>query len=206
MSLRVQVFGRRPPQRVEGVIMPASKNLHISGLATHLPFVRFLGKRQTIRPMALIEEAEISETVRIDDRARLCRLCCLLGALSDIRKSNSHVVARYGDRYFSEPCPRVSGMNTGPNIELVPVPGANDMHLGLGERHAFAGTILGDDFLDLGHHLALARGSAHVRALIEIGKEFTVKLEYGHLEALEGDDPATRICKFGRRTDMHLAH
>src|SRR5258707_4765485 len=25
------LFGRRPPQRVEGVVMPASKNLHITG-------------------------------------------------------------------------------------------------------------------------------------------------------------------------------
>jgi len=165
-----------------------------------------MGKRQTfIRPMAMIEEAVISETVR-DGRARLRRLCSLLGVLSDIRKSNNHVIARYGDRYFSEPCPWVSRMNTGSNIELVPVPGANYMHIRLGERHAFAGTILGNDFLDLGNHLTLAGGSAHVRALIEIGEKLAVEFEYGHLEALEGDDPATRICKFRRRTDMHLAH
>jgi hypothetical protein len=25
------LFGRRPPQRVEGFVMPASKNLHITG-------------------------------------------------------------------------------------------------------------------------------------------------------------------------------
>jgi hypothetical protein len=80
------------------------------------------------------------------------------------------------------------------------------MHLGFGENHALAGTILGDDFLDLGDHLALANRSAHVRASIEIGKEVAVKLEYGYLEAFEGQDPATRICKFRHRTDMHLAH
>jgi hypothetical protein len=76
-----------------------------------------LGRRQAVyAAIATIEEAEISETVRIDDRARLCRLRCLLGVLSDIGKSNNDVVARYGDRYFSEPCLRVSGMNTGPNV------------------------------------------------------------------------------------------
>jgi hypothetical protein len=31
MSASVQVFERRPPQRVEGVIMPVSKNLQIIG-------------------------------------------------------------------------------------------------------------------------------------------------------------------------------
>jgi hypothetical protein len=35
MSLYVQVFGRRPPQRVEGFVMPASKNLHKSRSLSH---------------------------------------------------------------------------------------------------------------------------------------------------------------------------
>src|SRR5882757_7689458 len=86
--------------------------------------------------------------------ARLRRLGSLLGVLSDIRKFNNHVVARYGDLYFSELSPRVAGMNAGANIELVSVPGADYMHLGLREHHAFAGTVLGDDLLDLGDHLA----------------------------------------------------
>ena len=97
-------------------------------------------------------------------------------------------------------------MNTSPNIELVSVPGANYVHLGLGEHHAFAGTVLGDDFLNFGDHLALTGGSAHVWAVIEIGEKFTVELEYTHLEAFEGDNPATRICELRGRTDVHLPH
>src|SRR5712691_696843 len=123
--------------------------------------------------------------------ARLRRLGSLLGVLSDIRKFNNHVVARYGDLYFSELRPRVAGMNAGANIELVSVPGADYMHLGFREHHAFAGTILCDDLLDLGDHLALASRSAHVRALVEVCERRAVIFENGHLEALVGDDLAT---------------
>src|SRR5271169_39267 len=97
-------------------------------------------------------------------------------------------------------------MNTGPNIELVSVPGADYVHPGFREHHAFASTVLGDDFLNFGDHLALTGGPAHVWAVIEIGEKLAVEFEYGHFETLEGDNPATRICELRCRTDVHLAH
>jgi hypothetical protein len=130
----------------------------------------------------------------------------LLGLVYNIRKSDNYLVARNGDCYRSKPRPRVSRMNTGPNVELVSVPGANYVHRGFREHHAFAGTVLGDNFLNFGDHLALAGGSAHVWTVIEIGEKLAIELEYGYLESLEGDNPATRICELRRRTDVYLAH
>jgi hypothetical protein len=130
----------------------------------------------------------------------------LLGLFSEIRKSNNHIAARNGDRYFSEPCPLVSGMSTGPNVELVSVPGANYVQIGFREHHAFAGTVLGNDFLNFGDHLALTDWSTHVWAVIEVSEKLAVELEYGYFKALEGDNPATRIRELRRRTDVYLPH
>jgi len=130
----------------------------------------------------------------------------LSGLLYNIRKSNNYLAAGNSDRYRSKPCPRVSRMNTGPNVKLVSVPGANYVHLGFREHHAFAGTVLGDNFLNFGDHLALADGSAHVWAAIEIGEKLAIELEYGYLKALKGDNPATWICELRCRTDVYLAH
>src|SRR5262249_16215882 len=97
-------------------------------------------------------------------------------------------------------------MNAGAHVELISVPGPNDMHLSLGELHTPACAIFGDDFLDLGDHFALAGGPAHVRAEIEIGKKFAIEFEYGDLKAFEGDHPAAGVSELRRRTDIHLAH
>ena len=124
----------------------------------------------------------------------------------DIRKFNNHVVSQHTDRYFSEASPRVPGMNAGANIELVTVPGADYVHLGLREHHALAGTVLGDYLLDLGDHLTLAGRSARMRTLVKVSKKLPVQFKYADLEVLEGDDLATRICELRRRTDFHVTH
>src|SRR5215471_18468741 len=97
-------------------------------------------------------------------------------------------------------------MDASTHIKLISVPGANDVHLGLGEPHASACAIFGDDFLDLGDHFALAGRPAHMRAEIEIGKKLAIKLEHRDLEAFEGDHPAPGICELRGRADIHLLH
>src|SRR5260370_29146488 len=79
----------------------------------------------------------------------------LRAAQFDVGDFDNHVVFQNRDRYLSELSSRVSGMDAGPNIELVSVPGADYMHLGLREHHAFARLVLGTELLDLGDHLTL---------------------------------------------------
>src|ERR1700759_5655163 len=97
-------------------------------------------------------------------------------------------------------------MRAGADVEFEAVPGADDVRLRLGERHALAGLVLGDDLLDLGDHLALTDRSAHVWAQVEIGVELAVELEHPDLEVAEADDFAAGIRKLRRGADIHLTH
>jgi hypothetical protein len=45
------LFGRRPPQRVEQFVMPASKNLHSSGLWAQGPFYGIVVEKAEHRMM-----------------------------------------------------------------------------------------------------------------------------------------------------------
>src|ERR1700759_4478743 len=97
-------------------------------------------------------------------------------------------------------------MRAGADVEFEAVPGADDVRLRLGERHALAGLVLGDDLLDLGDHLALTDRSAHVRTQVEIGVELAVELENPDLEVAEADDLAAGIRKLRRGADIDLTH
>src|SRR6516225_7582254 len=127
-------------------------------------------------------------------------------ALFDIGKINDHVIPGYRNRHFSQPCPRIPGVGAGSDIELVSMPGADDMHPRLGERHALAGPVRGNDLLDLGDHLALTSGSAHVRKVVEIGEELAVQLEHRHLEPIESYHLSPGIREVRRRSDVHTSH
>src|SRR5579871_2242781 len=97
-------------------------------------------------------------------------------------------------------------MDAGADIELVAMPGADDVHPRLGEGHALAGAVLGDHLLDLGDHLALTDGATHVWTVVEIGEELAVELEHRDLEPLERNDLPARIRKLRRRSDVHPPH
>src|SRR5262245_34458376 len=94
------------------------------------------------------------------------------------------------DRHRSQPHARVALMPAGADVELVAVPGASDVGLVLGERQAQAGLVLRDQLLHAGDDLALADGSAHVRAHILESGELAVEAEHADLGAVDVDDPA----------------
>src|SRR4029077_3892920 len=126
--------------------------------------------------------------------------------LARVRHGDDYVAIGRRDLHLAQPCFRIAGMNAGADVELEAVPRADHVQLRLREEHALAGAVSGDLLLDLGNHLALTRGPAHVRAMIEVGEELAAELEYGDLEPFEANDLSAGIRELRHRTDIHLTH
>src|SRR5262249_7056822 len=86
-----------------------------------------------------------------------------------------------------------AGVTAGLQVELIAVPGAGDVRVGLvGGQHARA--LLGVDRLD--HPLvdaALADRTLTMRALIVPGDDLAIDFEHADLGAIAGDDPAASL-------------
>src|SRR4030095_12489109 len=107
-----------------------------------------------------------------------------------IAVGNAHV-------HLAKPRARVARVLARADVELKAVPGADNVHSRLRERHALAGLVVSDDFLDFSQHLALTGGTAHVRTLIEVGEKLSVELEHRHFEPVEADDLPSWIAELG---------
>src|SRR5882672_6605967 len=101
---------------------------------------------------------------------------------------------------------RAAGMPSGLQVELIAVPGADDVRLVLVELQ-HPGPLLAVDRLD--HPLVdapLADRALSMRALIVPGDELAIDLEYADLDAIAGHDlPAAlgQLVDFSDRVGLH---
>lgn len=94
-----------------------------------------------------------------------------------------------GDAHFERPQPqlRIALMAAGTDIELVAVPRANNIGLGLRENKTTALAVLGYVLLDTRQNLSLADRSTHVRANISVGAELPFDMEDADFGSIDLD-------------------
>src|SRR6516165_10646003 len=121
-------------------------------------------------------------------RLALCRRTPAGNALAGALRQSQHELA-IDDLDLRRPQPhaRIALVLTRADVELVPVPGADDIGVVLGKAQSHAGLVLSDQLLDAGNDLALADGPAHVRAnVLECG-EPAVAAKHPDLDAVDVD-------------------
>jgi hypothetical protein len=86
------------------------------------------------------------------------------------------------------------------------VPGADEVHLRLGEVQALGGLIGSQPFLDLGDGEAFAGRAALVQAEIAVGVVLTLMPEHADFVVADKPDAAIAILHFRRLRDELLSH
>ena len=97
-------------------------------------------------------------------------------------------------------------MPAGPQVELVAVPGADDVHVGVRPFLPAAGHVLVEDFLDTGENAPLADRPAHVRAVVLVGIEAVADTEHANLDLAAGDHLAAAILELALLADIDQRH
>src|SRR5262249_16649159 len=94
----------------------------------------------------------------------------------------------------------------GLHVVFVAVPGAHEMHLGVGEVEALRGLVGHEPLLDLGDGEAFARGTALMQAEIAVGVKLALVPEYADLIVPGKDDAAVAVLELSGLPDVLLGH
>jgi hypothetical protein len=86
------------------------------------------------------------------------------------------------------------------------VPGADEIHLGVGELLGDPGLVRADHVLDLVHDEALAGRPALVQAHVGIGVELALPVEHADVVRAVADDAPVTVGEFGRFGDEDFGH
>ena len=92
-------------------------------------------------------------------------------------------------------------MLAGADIELHPVPGANDVGVLLGKHTPDTGLVVLDRFQRQRQNFSLARRPSKMGANVFVGMEFPAQMKNRDLGAVEVDDLAAGIGEGGRASD-----
>jgi len=101
---------------------------------------------------------------------------------------NTHIQCSQGK-------PRIALMATGPDIEFVAMPWADNIGLSLREREAETFAISGNVLLNTRQDFALANRATHMRANVSVGAELPLNTKYPNFDAVDLDHFAARIRK-----------
>ena len=91
-------------------------------------------------------------------------------------------------------------------VELVAVPGTDDVHVGLVEGLAVEDAVLVDQFLHLRHAQALAGRAALVRAVVAVGVVLAAVADDADLDLAGMHDPHPALGDIAVAANQHFGH
>src|SRR5690242_19030201 len=129
-------------------------------------------------------------------------------AISVLRSSDVdiHRAVFLDDVEFLQPDAAVADVDAGLEMELIGVPGADDMHVVAVVILAEEGSVGRDDVDDLRHSEALADRAALMRAVVAIGVIFTALADHADLDLAGGDDAHPAIGDLAVFADQYFSH